>query len=178
MLTLDRISSIEATRAVQPYTSVMYGVAPSAAPVRAEVKASEEDAQATQTKLQAQQQAANAGDTGQGYRGCHRRPAHDTDTNTRRRHLARPAAPERPHHIVAANQGSGIQPEWQRGYCHPGLHPSRNLRELRGTALRYAGMNNGATGNVQENFKAYRWQQRALRHLRMDSWVLFICEWQ
>lgn len=65
MLTLDRISSIEATRAVQPYTSVMYGVAPSAAPVRAEVKASEEDAQATQTKLQAQQQAANAGDTGQ-----------------------------------------------------------------------------------------------------------------
>ena len=65
MLTLDRISSIEATRAVQPYTSVMYGVAPSAAPVRAEVKASTEDAQATQTKLQAQQQAAAAGDTGQ-----------------------------------------------------------------------------------------------------------------
>ena len=68
MLTLDRISSIEATRAVQPYTSVMYGVAPSAAPVRAEVKASEEDTQATQTKIQAQQQATAAGgtqDTGQ-----------------------------------------------------------------------------------------------------------------
>lgn len=65
MLSLDRINSIEATRAVQPYTSVMYGVAPSAAPVRAEVKASTEDAQATQNKLQAQQQATAAGDTGQ-----------------------------------------------------------------------------------------------------------------
>ena len=168
MLTLDRISSIEATRAVQPYTSVMYGVAPSAAPVRAEVKASEEDAQATQTKLQAQQQAANAGDTGQDTEDTT-----DDQLTTLTRTLG-----DGTLLVQQLQQGSGIQPEWQRGYCHPGLHPSRNLRELRGTALRYAGMNNGATGNVQENFKAYRWQQRALRHLRMDSWVLFICEWQ
>ena len=178
MLTLDRISSIEATRAVQPYTSVMYGVAPSAAPVRAEVKGLGGRRAGHADKIAGPAAGGQRRRHRTGYRGYHRRPAHDTDTNTRRRHLARPAAPERPHHIVAANQGSGIQPEWQRGYCHPGLHPSRNLRELRGTALRYAGMNNGATGNVQENFKAYRWQHRALRHLRMDSWVLFICEWQ
>ena len=55
MLTIDRVSSIGAIRAMQSYTSVMYGVAPSAASVKAGAKASEEDARDTRAKMQIQQ---------------------------------------------------------------------------------------------------------------------------
>ena len=138
MLTLDRISSIEATRAVQPYTSVMYGVAPSAAPVRAEVKASEEDTQATQTKLQAQQQATAAGgtqDTGQD----------DTDdqltTLTRMLGDGTLLVQQLQNGHIISSQQIKVAEYSQNGSVDTVTQASRNLRELRGTALRHAGVN-------------------------------------
>ena len=53
-MSLDSISgiqSVSAIRAVQPYTSVLYGVAPSGGAVKAGVKASQQDARDTQAKL-------------------------------------------------------------------------------------------------------------------------------
>ena len=69
-MSLDSISgiqSVSAIRAVQPYTSVLYGVAPSAASVKAGAKASQQDARDTQAKLVAQQAATDdtPDDTGQ-----------------------------------------------------------------------------------------------------------------
>ena len=72
-MSLDSISgiqSVSAIRAVQPYTSVLYGVAPSEGAVKAGVKASQQDARDTQAKLAAQQAATDdtPDDTGQGTR--------------------------------------------------------------------------------------------------------------
>jgi len=64
IMSLDNFSglqSISAIRAVQPYTSVLYGVAPSSAAVRAGTKAAQQDAQQTQAKLAAQQAATDTG---------------------------------------------------------------------------------------------------------------------
>ena len=70
-MSLDSISgiqSVSAIRAVQPYTSVLCGVAPSEGAVKAGVKASQQDARDTQAKLAAQQAATDdtPDDTGQG----------------------------------------------------------------------------------------------------------------
>lgn len=120
---LERVQPISAIRAVQPYTSVLYGIVPSAVSGSAGAKASSEDAKDTRAKMRVQEAAAGnaAQDSSQGKENAFTTVTHTLDDGTIVvEELQNGHVISSQHIKVAAYSASGSEDAVTRAYAKAG----------------------------------------------------------